>query len=119
MSAQNSAGIQTLLEAEKEAQKTVQRARAYRTQKVKDARAEAQKEIEQYKKQKEAEFKKFEAEHSGVNAKAEEEAAKEVEETLVRIKAIGDEKTPAVVEDLLKATVDVKPQPHRNAAPTA
>jgi hypothetical protein len=33
-----------------------------RTQKVKDARSEAQKEIEQYKQQKEAEFKKFEAE---------------------------------------------------------
>lgn len=33
-----------------------------RTQKVKDARSEAQKEIEAYKKQKESEFKKFEAE---------------------------------------------------------
>jgi len=35
-----------------------------RTQKVKDARSEAQKEIEEYKKQKEAEFKKFEEEVS-------------------------------------------------------
>lgn len=40
----------------------VDAARTYRTQKVKDARSEAQKDIEEYKKQKEAEFKKSEAE---------------------------------------------------------
>lgn len=33
-----------------------------RTQKVKDARSEAQKEIEEYKRQKEQEFKRFESE---------------------------------------------------------
>jgi V-type H+-transporting ATPase subunit G len=33
-----------------------------RTKRVKDARSEAQKEIDEYKKQKEEEFKKFEAE---------------------------------------------------------
>jgi hypothetical protein len=33
-----------------------------RTKRVKDARTEAQKEIEEYRKQKEEEFKKFEAE---------------------------------------------------------
>ena len=35
---------------------------ADRTKRIKDARAEAQKEIEEYRKQKEEEFKKFEAE---------------------------------------------------------
>ncbi|OQV05929.1 hypothetical protein CLAIMM_10581 isoform 3 [Cladophialophora immunda] len=62
MSAQNSAGIQTLLDAEKEAQKIVQKAREYRTKRVKDAKTEAQKEIEEYRKKKEEEFKKFESE---------------------------------------------------------
>merc|ERR1711939_748065 len=52
MSAQNSAGIQTLLDAEKEAQKIVQKAREYRTKRVKDAKTEAQKEIEEYRKRK-------------------------------------------------------------------
>jgi V-type H+-transporting ATPase subunit G len=33
-----------------------------RTKRVKDAKAEAQKEIEEYRRQKEEEFKKFEAE---------------------------------------------------------
>ena len=64
MSAQNTASIQTLLEAEKEAQQIVEKARQYRTQKVKDARSEAQKEIEKYKARKEEEFKKYEKEVS-------------------------------------------------------
>ncbi|KAI4209154.1 MAG: hypothetical protein LQ349_009573, partial [Xanthoria aureola] len=59
MSAQNSKGIQTLLDAEREAQKIVQKDRSKR---VKDARSEAQKEIDDYRKQKEDEFHKFEKE---------------------------------------------------------
>ena len=76
-----SQGIQTLLEAEKEAAKVVQEARqctrsvaAYsvrtccltglpnvdRVQRLKDARTEAQREIEAYAKSKEAEFAKIE-----------------------------------------------------------
>ena len=80
-SAQQSQSIQTLLEAEKDASKVVQQARqcknngsrlgesslthlttcSDRVQKLKDARAEASKEIEAYKKAKEDEFKAFEA----------------------------------------------------------
>uniref|UniRef100_A0A093Y5I0 V-type proton ATPase subunit G n=1 Tax=Talaromyces marneffei PM1 TaxID=1077442 RepID=A0A093Y5I0_TALMA len=88
MSAQNSAGIQTLLDAEREAQKIVQQVfereltelcfqlentsgpifkttaltDTDRTKRVKEARTEAQREIDDYRKQKEEEFKKFEAE---------------------------------------------------------
>ncbi|WVQ90098.1 V-type ATPase, G subunit [Cryptococcus gattii] len=62
--AANSQGIQTLLEAEKEAAKVVQKARQYRVQKLKDARSEAAKEIEAYKAKKEEEFKRFKSEHT-------------------------------------------------------
>ena len=69
---------------------------------MKDARAEAQKEIEEYKKKKEEEFKRFEAEvsnlrpltlpstkltigqHASGNKKAEEEANKDAEVKLNR-----------------------------------
>ncbi|KAL1848765.1 H(+)-transporting V1 sector ATPase subunit G [Paecilomyces lecythidis] len=108
MSAQNSAGIQTLLDAEREAQKIVQQAREYRTKRVKDAKTEAQKEIEDYRKQKEEEFKKFEAEHSSGNKKAEEEANKEAEVKLEEIKKLGGAKGDKVVEDLLHAVVNVQ-----------
>jgi hypothetical protein len=78
--AQQSQGIQTLLEAEKDAAKTVQQARqctsreelvlaahpltcaiADRVEQLKKARSEASKEIEEYKKTKEQEFKSFES----------------------------------------------------------
>ncbi|KAA6416105.1 MAG: V-type G subunit [Lasallia pustulata] len=118
MSAQNSAGIQTLLDAEREAQKIVQKAREYRTKRVKDARSEAQKEIEDYRKQKEEEFKKFQSEHSSGNQKAEEDASKEAETKLAQIKEAGGKSGDKIVEDLLKVVMDVKPEvPDRVAAP--
>ncbi|EFR03052.1 vacuolar ATPase [Nannizzia gypsea CBS 118893] len=107
MAAQNSAGIQTLLDAEREAHKIVQNDR---TKRIKDAKSEAQKEIEDYKKQKEEEFRKFEAEHSSGNQKAESDANKDAEAQLVEIQKSGKEKGNKIVEDLIKTVLDVKPQ---------
>ncbi|KAL4878286.1 H+-ATPase G subunit-domain-containing protein [Aspergillus karnatakaensis] len=108
MSAQNSAGIQTLLEAERDAQKIVQQDR---TKRIRDARSEAQKEIEEYRSQKEEEFKKFEGQHSSGYKKAEEEANQEAEAKIAEIKKAGKEKGPKVVEKLIHALTDVKPEP--------
>ncbi|KAJ6071228.1 Vacuolar (H+)-ATPase G subunit [Penicillium canescens] len=110
MSAQNSAGIQTLLDAEREAQKIVQQAREYRTKRIRDAKAEAQKEIEEYKSQKEEEYKKFETEHSSGFKKAEDDANKETEAKLQEIKDAGKKQGDKVVADLLRVTTDVKPE---------
>ncbi|KAI9842545.1 MAG: H(+)-transporting V1 sector ATPase subunit G [Sclerophora amabilis] len=118
MSAQNSAGIQTLLDAEREAQKIVQKAREYRTKRVKDARSEAQKEIEDYRKQKDEEFKKFESEHTSGNKKAEEDADKEAQEKMKAIEGLGKQSGNKVVDDLLKVVNEVKPEvPDRVVAP--
>ncbi|KAA8645584.1 uncharacterized protein ATNIH1004_007003 [Aspergillus tanneri] len=131
MSAQNSAGIQTLLDAEREAQKIVQQARecmefslvrninrSYfdsddldRTKRVRDAKSEAQKEIEEYRNQKEAEFRKFEAEHSSGYKKAEDDANKEADVRLQEIKESADSKGGKVIDDLIHALVEVNPQP--------
>ncbi|RMY99914.1 hypothetical protein D0860_08158 [Hortaea werneckii] len=108
--AQNSAGIQTLLDAEREAQKIVQKAREYRTKRVKDARSEAQKEIEDYRKQKDEEFQKFEKEHSSGNKAAEEQAEKDTQKELDSIKEIGNKQGGKVVDDLVKAVMEVHPQ---------
>ncbi|KAK6602881.1 V-type ATPase [Botrytis cinerea] len=112
MSAQNSAGIQTLLDAERDAQKIVQKgelAREYRTKRVKEARDEAKKEIDAYRQEKEDEFKKFEAEHTSGNKKAEEDANKDSENQLKEIKEAGKKGESQVISDLLKAVFDVKP----------
>ncbi|KAH7375403.1 vacuolar ATPase [Plectosphaerella cucumerina] len=114
MSAQNSAGIQTLLDAEREASKIVQKAREFRTKRVREARDEAKKEIDDYRKAKEDEFKKFEAQHSQGNKAAEDEADKEAEVKIKEIKGAGQKGQDKVVKDLLKAVFEAKP-----VAPTA
>ncbi|RMZ81804.1 hypothetical protein DV738_g2023, partial [Chaetothyriales sp. CBS 135597] len=143
MSAQNSAGIQTLLDAEKEAQKIVHKGHRPlllsasametdssqqenvrsnwrrmsaptndpdRTKRVKDAKTEAQKEIEEYRKKKEEEYKKFEVEQSSGNKKAEEEANKEAEVALKEIDAAGKKSGKKVVEDLIKTVTTPRPE---------
>ncbi|KAL2148988.1 hypothetical protein VTH82DRAFT_1674 [Thermothelomyces myriococcoides] len=103
MSAQNSAGIQTLLDAEREASKIVQKAREYRTKRVREARDEAKKEIEEYRAKKEAEYKAFEAEHTQGNKQAEEEANREAEAKIAEIKEAGKQNQDKIVKDLLAA----------------
>jgi len=118
MSAQNSKGIQTLLDAEREAQKIVQKAREYRSKRVKDAKNEAQKEIEDYRKKKDEEFKEFEKKHTSGNKQAEEDAKKDADEQLKGIKAAGGKSGDKVVDELLRLVTDVKPEvPERVAGP--
>lgn len=109
MSAQNSAGIHTLLDAEREAQKIVQKAREYRTKRVKDARDEAKKEIDAYKKEKDEELKKYESEHVSGNLKAEEDANLEAEKKIFEIQEAGKEKRDVVVQKLLDAVFEITP----------
>ncbi|KAL9122665.1 MAG: hypothetical protein Q9187_000787 [Circinaria calcarea] len=105
-------------QAEREAQKIVQKAREYRTKRVKDARSEAQKEIEEYRQQKDEEFKKFEKEHTSGNKKAEEDAKRDADEQMQKIKEVGEKSGDKVVEELLRVVMEVKPEvPDRVAAP--
>jgi V-type H+-transporting ATPase subunit G len=86
-------------------------AREFRTKRVREARDEAKKEIDAYRKTKEDEFKKFEAEHSQGNKQAEDEASKEAESKISDIQAAGKKNQGKVIEDLLKAVFEVKPVP--------
>ncbi|KAJ7281803.1 H+-ATPase G subunit-domain-containing protein [Mycena rebaudengoi] len=114
MSAQQSQGIQTLLEAEKEAAKIVQQARQYRVQKLKDARSQASKEIEDYKKAKEDEFKAFESSRAGTTSNAQTAVDKETETNLHNITESFNKSKDQVVKKLLDRVVLVKPELHRN-----
>ncbi|KAK4665426.1 H(+)-transporting V1 sector ATPase subunit G [Podospora pseudopauciseta] len=111
MSAQNSAGIQTLLDAERDASKIVQKAREYRTKRVREARDEAKKEIEAYRAKKEEEYKKFEAEHTQGNKAAEEEANKEADDQIAKIREAGKKNQDEVINDLLEAVFNPRPEP--------
>ncbi|KAJ9474519.1 V-type proton ATPase subunit G [Pseudozyma hubeiensis] len=114
MAAQQSQGIQTLLEAEKEAAKIVQKARTYRTQKLKDARSEASKEIEQLKSKKEKEFNDFQKEHEGSTSSSQTTVDKETEQRLEELNKAFESNRDEVIKKLLDRVVDVKTELHRN-----
>ncbi|KAH0596563.1 hypothetical protein MHUMG1_05681 [Metarhizium humberi] len=108
MSAQNSAGIQTLLDVRPALPHLVY-SREFRTKRVREARDDAKKEIADYKSSKEEEFKKFEAEHSRGNQQAEEEASKEADKEIQIIREAGSKGQAGVVKNLLSAVFDVQP----------
>jgi len=114
MAAQQSQSIQTLLEAEKEAAKIVQQARQYRVQKLKDARTEALKEIDEYKKAKDVEFKAFEASHAGTTSNAQTTIDKETDVKLEEITDAYNKSKGVVIKKLLDRVVLVEPEAHRN-----
>jgi len=114
MAAQNSQGIQTLLESEKEAAKIVQQARQYRVQKLKDARSEATKEIEAYKRAKEQEFKTFESSRAGTTSNAQTAVDRDTEVKLQVITESYNRSKGQVVKKLLERVVLVQPELHRN-----
>ncbi|KAK6454429.1 vacuolar ATPase V1 domain subunit G [Scheffersomyces xylosifermentans] len=112
----SSSGIHSLLKTEKEAAEIVNEARKYRTNRLKTAKADAQTEIDEYKKQKEAELKDYEKEHAGLNESIDKEADAQVEKELASIKAKYAEKKTAVVKLLVDATIKPTPELHINAA---
>lgn len=87
-----SSGIQALLKTEKDAAEIVNEARKYRTNRLKTAKADAQSEIDEYKKQKETELKNYEKEHEGLNESIDKDADAQVEGELADIKSKFDER---------------------------
>ncbi|EKM49987.1 uncharacterized protein PHACADRAFT_213758 [Phanerochaete carnosa HHB-10118-sp] len=114
MAAQQSQSIQTLLEAEKEAAKVVQQARDYRVKKLKDARTQAQKEIDEYRKFKEDEFKAFEASHAGNTQHVQAAVDEETEVKKGEIAEQYAQNKDAVVKKLLDRVTLITPELHRN-----
>ncbi|CAG8572343.1 4802_t:CDS:2 [Diversispora eburnea] len=112
MAAQSSHGIQTLLEAEKEASKIVSKARNFRVQRLKEARTEAAKEIEILKAQKKEEFELFEAEHK--ESSDLDKVKADTEAIIVTINEAFVENKSKVTDRLLSVVTNVQPTIHKN-----
>jgi len=110
-----SSGIQSLLKTEKEAAAIESEARKYRTTRLKAAKADAQQEIDEYKKSKESELAAYEAENAGLNESIDKEADVAVEKELKAIRATFDAKKATVVKQLVEATISPTPEIHINA----
>ncbi|KAJ3247395.1 H(+)-transporting V1 sector ATPase subunit G [Chytriomyces hyalinus] len=117
--AQNSQGIQTLLDAEKDASKIVTKARQYRVQRLKDARAEAQKEIELLKAEKNKEFAAFDQQYSGSSDDSFSKVNTETDQKIVEINESFKKNKDIVIERMLAAMINVKPEVHINARSAA
>ncbi|KAI7846898.1 G subunit of V-type ATPase [Circinella umbellata] len=114
MAASSSQGINTLLEAEREAAKIVQKAKQYRIQRLKDARSEANKEIEDLKAQKNLEYQNFVAQHSGASDASLGIVDQETDAKIAEIQSGFAEHKDVATEKLLGAIKRVEAKPHIN-----
>ncbi|KAF9961584.1 H(+)-transporting V1 sector ATPase subunit G [Modicella reniformis] len=113
--ASNSEGIQKLLEAEKDASKIVQKARTYRVQRLKDARTEAAKDIDELKAAKNKEFEAFEQQHAGSSDQTSQRVEAETTQKRAEIEDAFAKNREAVLQKLLETVYTVEPKIHRNA----
>ncbi|CAK8540588.1 unnamed protein product [Lathyrus sativus] len=101
-------GIQMLLTAEQEAQHIVNTARNLRTQRLKQAKDEAEKEAAQYRTHMEEEYQKSISEttgNSGTNVKRLDE---ETDAKIKNLKKSGSKVSNEVVDMLLKYVTNIK-----------
>ncbi|KAI9225303.1 MAG: H+-ATPase G subunit-domain-containing protein [Piptocephalis tieghemiana] len=117
--ASNSQGIQTLLEAEKEASKIVAKARQYRVQRLKDARTEASKEIEELKARRASEFQHMEQGDSGSADAFVKDLQKDTQEKIDAVRQAYDANNEKVISFLLNKIIDVEAKVHPNAIHTS
>lgn len=112
--ASNSQGIQQLLAAEKRAAEKVSDARKRKNRRLKQAKEEAQAEIEKYKSERERAFKENEAKHIGSK---DDIAAKIEADTKVKIEAMNRSvatNKDGVIDSLIQLVCEIKPEVHQN-----
>ncbi|KAK6470993.1 V-type proton ATPase subunit G 1 [Huso huso] len=112
--ASQSQGIQQLLQAEKRAADKVAEARKRKNRRLKQAKEEAQAEIEQYRLQREKEFKTKEQAALGSHGNSAVEVDKETVDKIKRIQANYQQNREAVLGTLLNLVCEIKPEIHAN-----
>ncbi|CAL0302894.1 unnamed protein product [Lupinus luteus] len=101
-------GIQMLLTAEQEAQHIVLSARNLRTQRLKQAKEEAEREASQYKSHMEDEYQKSLLESSGSSGSNVKRLDEETEDKINNLKQSASKVSNEVVDMLLKHVTNIK-----------
>uniref|UniRef100_A0A8C5K995 V-type proton ATPase subunit G n=1 Tax=Jaculus jaculus TaxID=51337 RepID=A0A8C5K995_JACJA len=109
-----SQGIQQLLQAEKQAAKKVSEALKRNNRRLKQAKEESQAEIEQYRLQRENEFKAKEAAVLGSHGSCSTEVEKETQEKITILQAYFQRNRNEVLDNLLAFVCDIQPEIHEN-----
>ncbi|XP_006835292.1 PREDICTED: V-type proton ATPase subunit G 1-like [Chrysochloris asiatica] len=112
--ASHSQGIQQLLQAEKRAAEKVSEARKRKNPTLKQAKEEAQAEIEQYRLQREKEFKAKEAVALGSHGSCSTEVEKETQEKMTVLQTYFRQNRDDILDNLLTFVCDIRPEIHEN-----
>ncbi|XP_055986247.1 V-type proton ATPase subunit G 1-like [Sorex fumeus] len=106
--------IQQLLQAEKRATEKMLEACKRKNRRLKQAEEEAQAEMEQYRLQREKEFKAKEAAALGSHGSCSTEVEKETQEKMTVLQTYFQQIRDEVLDNLLAFICDIQPQIHEN-----
>ncbi|CAN7991032.1 unnamed protein product [Ixodes persulcatus] len=112
-----SQGVQQLLAAEKRASEKVADARKRKAKRLKQAKDEAQLEIDRFKAEKERQFKEYEAKHMGSKEDIASKIEAETKQKMNDMNQLVAQHKKAVIEQLLTLVYAIDPQVHRNYRP--
>lgn len=112
--ASQSAGIQQLLIAEKRAAEKVETARKRKQKRLKQAKDEAQAEVEAYRSEREATYKEREMAHMGSRGDLEARINGQTDTKLKEVDAAFQRNKDEVLKHLMDLVMDVEPQLHKN-----
>eukprot|EP00118_Oscarella_pearsei_P024719 m.306652 g.306652 ORF g.306652 m.306652 type:complete len:117 (+) comp41453_c0_seq1:32-382(+) len=112
--ASHSTQVQQLLAAEKKAAEIVSGARRSKTRRLKEAKEEAAREIEAYRKEREAGHQKQKQQHLGSKDTFEAQIRADTELKLRESKAEIEANQEQVIARILELVQDIKPEIHKN-----
>ncbi|XP_002717709.1 V-type proton ATPase subunit G 3 [Oryctolagus cuniculus] len=109
-----SQGIQQLLQAEKRAKDKLEEAKKRKGKRLKQAKEEAIAEIDQYKMQREKEFRLKQSKVMGSQGNLSDEIEEQTQEKIQELNASYRKHMESVMEQLLNMVCDMKPEIHVN-----
>jgi len=112
--ASQSAGIQQLLIAEKRAAEKIDAARKRKQRRLKQAKDEAQSEVEAYRGERETAYKERETAHMGSRGDLEARIDGQTDVKLNEVDAAFQRNKDDVLKNLMDLVMDVEPQLHKN-----
>ncbi|WAR30709.1 VATG1-like protein [Mya arenaria] len=112
--ASQTTGIQQLLQAEKRAADKVAEARKRKGKRLKQAKEEAQAEIEAYRNKREQDYKRYEQSVLGSRGDREKQIEKDTEEKIREIENNVKKSKTEALERLLDMVYAIKPELHQN-----
>ncbi|XP_077557224.1 V-type proton ATPase subunit Vha13 [Haemaphysalis longicornis] len=112
-----SQGVQQLLAAEKKASEKVNEARKRKAKRLKQAKDEAQVEIDKFKADKERQFKEYEAKHMGSKEDIASKIEAETRQKMAEMNQQVAQHKKAVIEKLISLVYEIDPKVHRNFRP--